>query len=99
MPVVLTGVDCATWREADRPIALKLQRPFPAGQEPIVVATGSVAEVGGRRGVPYVGRGGAGRDLGLYWWHGAGRGEALPFRSLPFVHRRDHGDHNGRSHA
>ena len=36
MPVILTGADCDTWLETDEPIALKLQRPFPADQMAIV---------------------------------------------------------------
>ena len=39
MPVMLTGDDCDTWLEADTPIALALQRPFPADRMAIV-ATG-----------------------------------------------------------
>jgi len=39
MPVMLTGDDCGTWLDADTPIALELQRPFPVEQMTIV-ATG-----------------------------------------------------------
>ena len=39
MPVMLTGEDCDTWLEADTPIAMQLQHPFPAGGMAIV-ATG-----------------------------------------------------------
>jgi putative SOS response-associated peptidase YedK len=39
MPVILTGEDCDTWLEADTPIALQLQHPFPADRMAIV-ATG-----------------------------------------------------------
>jgi putative SOS response-associated peptidase YedK len=39
MPVILTGEECDLWLEADVPIALALQRPFPA-ERLAIVATG-----------------------------------------------------------
>jgi len=55
------------------------QRQYP------IIGLGSVAEVGGDRGVPGLGRSGARRSLGLYWWGGGwgGRCRFLAVRNLP----------------
>ena len=80
------AIKAADWESGKIEHLLSFGAKFPEEQRKYtIIALGSVAEVRGRRDVPYLSRDGAGRGLGLHWWgyDWLGRYRFLAVRKLP----------------